>query len=288
VVKKRPIWLLSDRRYLKQRMPSALRRWLERQGWTVELVAVDDGECVSALAPFEPVPAGSPLDGLEAGDLVVCRTRDPFGLAVLAQAEARGARSYDSSTAVDAVRDKVRSTLALAQSGVRVPETFVFRRPEDLGRLPERLFPLLLKPRDGDNANGIRLVAHPAELGALSWPEPVAVAQRYIDVGQVELKVYVADDEIWAIRRPSPLTRANGLVTRIPVTPALEEIAYACQGIFGLRLLGIDVLESSDGPLVVDVNEFPNYTAIEEAPAVIGALVAAEAEAALVSAGTAP
>jgi glutathione synthase/RimK-type ligase-like ATP-grasp enzyme len=264
-------------------MPSALRQWLEGSGWDVELVIADDGAPLSALSPLDAVSPASPLAHLEAGDLVVSRTRDAFGLALLAEAEARGARSLDSSSAVDGVVDKVRSTLALAQAGVPVPESVVVRRPEDLRSLPERLFPLLLKPRGGDNGDGLRLVRHPDELTSLTWPEPVVVAQRYVEVGQVDLKVYVADDAIWAIRRPSPLTGRSGPIAQIAVTPELEELANACQGIFGLRLLGIDVLESKTGPLVVDVNEFPNYSAIDEAPAVIGRLVAAEAEAGLVA-----
>ncbi len=264
-------------------MPTALRQWLEANGSTVEVVVADEGELLSTLSPLESVSSDSPLEGLEAGDLIVCRTRDPFGLALLAEAEARGARSYDSSSAVDGVVDKVRSTLALAQAGVPVPESFVVHRPEDLGRLSKRLFPLLLKPRDGDNANGLRLVRDPGELTSVRWAQPVVVAQRYVEVGQVDLKVYVADDEIWAVRRPSPLTGKSGPIARIAVTAELEELANACQGIFGLRLLGIDVLDSADGPLVVDVNEFPNYSGVEEAPEVIGRLVAAEAEAGIVA-----
>jgi ribosomal protein S6--L-glutamate ligase len=260
-------------------MPSALRQSLELHGRTVELVVVDDGEPLDPLSPLD-LPSPSPLAGLEPGDVVVARTRDPFGLALLAQAEARGARAYDSSAAIEGVRDKIRGTLALEQAGVPVPETFIVRRPAHLRSLPAYVFPLLLKPRDGDNANGLRLIRDPGELASLEWSQHVVLAQRYVEVGHVDVKVYVADEHIWAVRRPSPLTGRSGPVTRVPVTSEHEELATACQGIFDLRLLGIDVLESSGGPLVVDVNEFPNYSGIEEAPEVIGGLVAAEADAA--------
>jgi glutathione synthase/RimK-type ligase-like ATP-grasp enzyme len=55
---------------------------------------------------------------------------------------------------------------------------------------------------------------------------------------------------------------------RIELTPELEELARACG-----ELYGVDVLVSPDGPLVVDVNEFPNYTGVEEAPVAIAELV---------------
>lgn len=58
----------------------------------------------------------------------------------------------------------------------------------------------------------------------------------------------------------------------------------ACGRVLGLRLFRVDLIESSSGPFVVDVNEFPNYTGIDAAPGVIGRLVLAEA--AVPSAGT--
>ncbi len=36
-----------------------------------------------------------------------------------------------------------------------------------------------------------------------------------------------------------------------------------------------DVLETGRGPVVVDVNDFPNYTGVEEAAAAIGSLLLA-------------
>jgi glutathione synthase/RimK-type ligase-like ATP-grasp enzyme len=57
------------------------------------------------------------------------------------------------------------------------------------------------------------------------------------------------------------------------VTPALRRIADGCRAEFRLPLFGVDVLESADGLAIVDVNEFPNYTGVAEAPAAIGRLL---------------
>jgi glutathione synthase/RimK-type ligase-like ATP-grasp enzyme len=59
----------------------------------------------------------------------------------------------------------------------------------------------------------------------------------------------------------------------VELTPALARLARACQEVFQLELYGVDVLDSPRGPLVVDVNEFPNYTGVEEAPHAIAELV---------------
>ncbi|MGH2499312.1 MAG: ATP-grasp domain-containing protein, partial [Candidatus Limnocylindria bacterium] len=209
-------------------------------------------------------------------ELVVARSRHPFALGLLQQAEARGARTFDRCAAVLAVRDKARCVLALARGGVPVPPTFLAHRPVDLRHVPARLFPLLLKPILGDNARGIRLVQHPAELSSIPWGEEQVLAQQYVDAGGIDLKVYVAGERVWVTRRRSPLQVAQAPAVPGDLTDELRRLVRLCRRRFGLRLFGLDVLESGAGPLVVDVNEFPNYTGVAEAPdSIAGLLLAA-------------
>lgn len=248
------VWVLTDRRYLAQRMPSALLEWLAGHTETCVVLADDPG---------------SSWDALRAGDVVVTRSRHPHAGALLAQAEARGAYAIDGAAASAHVRDKGRATAALARRGVPVPATKLVRDGAELAGLS---FPIVVKPVFGDNARGVRVVRDPAEVGAL--PEGM-LAQSYVETGGIDLKVYVAGRSIWAVRRPSPIVSIDFAAVRAPVTGELRRLVEACRAEFGLALFGLDVLESPDGPVVVDVNEFPNYTGIDEAPAAIGSLVLA-------------
>jgi ribosomal protein S6--L-glutamate ligase len=265
------IWVLTDRRYLQQRMPGALIAWLEEQGQAVRMVVADDGSRVSLLAPEDG--AVSAWTGLRPDDVVVARSRHPFALALLKEAESLGARTVGSWSAVQQVRNKVRCVLALKESGLPVPETFLASRPGDLAQLEPSSFPLLLKPFQGDNARGIQLVRAPEELTSVEWSEAIVLAQRYVEAGGIDVKLYAAGDQVWAIRRPSPLTNGNDRPIPVPVDAALEGLARECAATFELALLGIDLVEGPQGPLIVDVNEFPNYTGIDEAPAAIGRLL---------------
>jgi ribosomal protein S6--L-glutamate ligase len=265
------IWVLTDRRYLQQRMPGALIAWLEEQGQAVRVVVADDGSRVSLLAPEDG--AVSAWTGLRPDDVVVARSRHPFALALLKEAESLGARTVGSWSAVQRVRNKVRCVLALKESGLPVPETFLASRPGDLAQLGPSSFPLLLKPFQGDNARGIQLVRAPEELTSVEWSEAIVLAQRYVEAGGIDVKLYAAGDQVWAIRRPSPLTNGNDRPIPVPVDAALEGLARECAATFELALLGIDLVEGPQGPLIVDVNEFPNYTGIDEAPAAIGRLL---------------
>jgi ribosomal protein S6--L-glutamate ligase len=265
------IWVLTDHRYLQQRMPGALTAWLEEQGHAVRMVVADDGSRVSLLAPEDG--AVSAWTGLERDDVVVARSRHPFALALLKEAESLGARTVGSWAAVQRVRNKVRCVLALKERGLPVPETFLASRPTDLAQLEPSSFPLLLKPFQGDNSRGIQLVRAPEELASVEWSEAIVLAQRYVEAGGIDVKLYAVGEQVWAIRRPSPLTNGNGRPVAVPVDAALERLARECAATFELPLLGIDLVEGARGPLIVDVNEFPNYTGIDEAPAAIGRLL---------------
>ncbi len=272
------VWVLTDRRYLDQRMPAALIEWLRGEGCAPTIIVADDGARLCSVAPLTQSLVPSAWERLEPGDLVVTRSRDAFALALLEEAEARQARTLDGAQAVQRVRHKATCALGLARRGLPIPPTLLASGPDDLGGLPESAYPLVVKPVLGDNAQGVRILASRAELDSIEWDGQPLIAQAYVDAGGFDIKLYVAGEEIWATRRPGPLSDLDDPVTRVAVTPALRRIAEGCQQEFGLTLFGVDVLESEDRLAIVDVNEFPNYTGVEEAPAAIGALVLAEAE----------
>ena len=269
----REIWLLTDTRYLRQRMPEAVAGWLEGEGEPPRLVVADGGDLGNERGA-DHSPGVPPWSGVRRGDLVVARSRDPRALALLERAEAFGAEPLDGAASVERVRDKARCWAALERRGLPVPPTYLADRPAELAELPPHAFPLLLKPVHGDNGRGLRLVRHARELAGLEWPHGRVLAQRFLDVGEVDLKVYVAGDEIWAVRRPSPLSERDDVPEPAEVTPLLRDLVDECRDEFGLVLFGIDVLELGDGSVaIVDVNEFPNYTGVDDAPAAIGRLV---------------
>jgi ribosomal protein S6--L-glutamate ligase len=265
------MWVLTDHRYLEQRMPRAVVSWLEGHGQAVRLLVADEGQQLSLLAPGEP--SVSVWADLEPGDLVIVRSRHPFALALLREAESRGASTVITWRAIQRVRNKVRAALTLKEHGLPTPETFVANRPVDLARVRRSQFPLLLKPFQGDNARGIRLVRTPEELALVEWDEALVLGQRYVDVGDIDLKLYLAGERVWAVRRPSPLTNGNGRPVRERVDESLSRLALSCAAAFELPLLGVDVVQGDEGPLIVDVNEFPNYTGVAEGPEVVGQLL---------------
>lgn len=256
-------------------MPLALVERLAARGIETPVLSAD-----GLLASADPHGRAAPWRDLHAGDVVVARTRHRLALALLRAATRPGVAVLTPWRAIARVRNKARAAQLLAEHRIPTPVTLLCDAPGTLARLPRERFPLLLKPHLGDNAQGLVLVRDPEELGGLDWEDGIVLAQEYVDAGAVDLKLYAAGDRIWAVRRRSPLAAGPVEDPGVRVEPAAEhvELVRACRDAFGLDLMGVDVLETSDGPLVVDVNEFPNYTGVEEAPDVIAELVAAALE----------
>ena len=263
------VWILTDERYLGQRMPMALVEELRARSVATRIVLADGllvetGPRANGLAPWSEAVHG---------DIVVARSRNRLALALLRAAERLGVTVVPPSEKVAAVRNKVRAAQILSACGVPTPRTFVAGNPQLLKRLPAAEFPLILKPHLGDNGDGIRLVETPFGLDDVDWSDGLVLAQQFVDAGSIDLKLYVAGERLWAMRKPSPLAAGDGPVDEVAITPRLRTLAHRCRAAFGLELAGLDVLESSAGPLVVDVNEFPNYTGVPDAPAAIADLV---------------
>jgi ribosomal protein S6--L-glutamate ligase len=168
-------------------------------------------------------------------------------------------------------------SITLANAGVPTPRTFFGALQHIASRVPKVSYPLILKPVFGDNCRGLRLVHGPDELTGLESPDLVALAQHFVPSDGVDLKLYGIGDELWAVRKPSPFKgaarsslanhsdRSDARAELLPLTPALLELGRRCRALFGLELYGVDCLQTSEGAVVIEVNEFPNYTGVPDA-----------------------
>lgn len=54
---------------------------------------------------------------------------------------------------------------------------------------------------------------------------------------------------------------------RVPLSAEVAAIAAQVGAVYGLDLYGVDVLLGPDGPVVVDVNDFPSFRQVPDAAA---------------------
>jgi ribosomal protein S6--L-glutamate ligase len=262
--------VLAERRYLRQRQPAGLIAALRAAGYPVELL--------------EPGPAATAWLAECRPDVLVARGRSDDLLQLLAVAEAAGVPVVDTVASVWAVRDKAEMYRRLRHARLPLPLTCRATTTE-LALLPDDAFPLVLKPRFGDNARGIRLLRDRAALAGMTLPgagraaDGELLAQVFVPGDGRDLKLYGIGREVVAVRRPAPVALlphrppASPAVELVPVTAALRALAHRCADAFGLSLYGVDCVETHAGPVVIDVNDFPNFTGVPDADVLLAAHV---------------
>lgn len=252
-------------RYRTHQQPRGLAAELRARGHRVRLIDLDS-------AAIDLGDAGWCADL----GVLVCRGRSAAALALLAAAEQRGVPCINTPGAIAGVLNKAALGARLSAAGIPAPVTLL-GSPRELASHPAALPPLILKPICGDNANGLRIVWNRQQLRDIHWPEGVAIAQWFVRTDGTDLKLYGAGSRVWAVRKPSPISETDGSPVRrdgaagteVALTAELAELAQHCKEVTGLQLYGVDCVTTPDGPLVIEVNDYPNYTGIK---AVDGAL----------------
>jgi ribosomal protein S6--L-glutamate ligase len=213
----------------------------------------------------------------------------PHCLAVLTQMENLGIPLTASSSAIRRSKDKMACLQALCAAGVPVPPTALARQSPDEEWAVEEVGgpPVVLKFLTGTHGVGVFL-AESAEsaksiLDAMWSLEKNLIVQRYIHIARGrDLRLFVVGDEVVAaIRRVAREGgfRSNlhhgGRPEALDPSPELVQLALRSSTALGLDIAGVDIIESEDGPLVLEVNSSPGLEGIEDTTGVdiAGAIV---------------
>jgi ribosomal protein S6--L-glutamate ligase len=262
--------IIAERRYLGQRMPAELLRALLEAGYSADIICSDDVVC--------DFRSGTP--SFDTYDLVIARDRSLVGLSLLAWAEKAGGSVVNSRVAIEGVRNKAEMTATLFASGIPMPPTVVCRSADQLKSLADSYFPLVLKPNFGDNGNGVHVIRAGDLRQVKSRDSSVVLAQTFVPNDGFDLKLYVAGTRVWAVRKPNlwSSTNGHGQVSQVPVDEEMRSLALRCGAALGLEVYGVDTLPGPQGIQVIEVNEFPNFSGIVEAPRVLADFLAMKAK----------
>ncbi|MET8183234.1 hypothetical protein [Streptomyces sp. NPDC005336] len=258
---------LVEERYRHDGMPREVIRQLSAWGHQVDVVRPGS----SLLRMSDAVRAGS-------HDAWVLKTVSGGpGLTLLEAAAAVGLTTVNDARSIRGVRDKALAAAIGRSRGLPMPLTYAAARPEVLAEIPEAEFPLVVKPADGSSGRAVRLVPSPDRLAALGSEltgEGMLIAQPYVPNSGIDLKVYCVGGELYATERGSPLGPDRGVRgRRVALTPEVAAITAEVGSVYGLDLYGVDVLLGPDGPVIVDVNDFPSFKEVPDAAARVGRAV---------------
>ncbi len=249
---------IIEEQYRREPMPLVIADQLLQWGHTVDLLEPQAMvTCLSDLAEH----------GYDA--YVLKTLADGPGLSILEAAEAVGIPTINNSRSIRLVRDKAVATAFALSHGLPIPPTYFVAHPRLLSQIPAEDYPIVVKPSNGSSNRGIYRLNSPDELAALVIAEAndsFFLAQRYAENTGFDIKVYVTGQEVFAVAKKSPLQPeiTEGL---IPVTPQLRKLALGVGKLFGLDIFGIDIVETPNGLMIVDINDFPSFGRVPRAVA---------------------
>jgi [lysine-biosynthesis-protein LysW]--L-2-aminoadipate ligase len=233
----------------------------------VEYEKLDDRDIIFDLDRLHPT---HPFDVIM--ERCINHSRALYALEIF---HAWGIKTINSVQAARVCGDKLLTTQALLQHKVPVPHTMIAFTPESALQAIEQLgYPVVLKPCVGswgrliskvnDRQAAEALLEHKQILG--SYHHSIYYIQEYIDKPGRDIRSFVVGDAtIAAIYRTSDHwitnTALGGKASNCPITPEIDALSRAAAQAVGGGMLAIDLLESSAGLLVNEVNytmEFRN------------------------------
>ncbi|WP_299777577.1 30S ribosomal protein S6--L-glutamate ligase [uncultured Formosa sp.] len=202
-----------------------------------------------------------------------------YGCAVVRQFEMMNVFTIVTSDAIQRSRDKLRSLQRLSKAGIGMPKTVFTNYSRDVEEVIAHVggTPVIIKLLEGTQGLGVVLAetknAAESVLEAFNGLQARVIVQEFIkEANGADLRALIVDGQVvGAMKRQgkegefrSNLHR-GGSANIIKLDEAELKLAINAASALKLPVCGVDMLQSSRGPLLLEVNSTPGLEGIEAA-----------------------
>ena len=202
-----------------------------------------------------------------------------YGCALTRHFESLGVFALNNSAAITQSRDKLFSLQLMLDKGLDIPTTGFANSPMDTNDLIDMVggAPLIVKLLEGAQGRGVVLAetkkAAESVINAFKSLRANLLVQEFIKEAQgKDLRCFVIDGKVVASiqREAAPGEfRANihqgGSASVVKVSAEEKKLAIQAAKAMDLKVAGVDIIRSSKGPLLLEVNSSPGLEGIEAA-----------------------
>ncbi len=236
---------------------------------------INHAECYVTVEKNRPVVRyqGDDLTDIDAIIPRIGQSITKYGSAMVRQFEMQGVYTPSSSIAINRSRDKLRSMQILGRADVGIPKTVFARETSDVDDVIEQAggTPLIIKVARGTHGNGVVLAetkkAAQAVMQAFYVEGVNFLVQEFIEESAGEdIRAFVVGGRVVASMKRQSLDddfRSNlhqgGEGSPVKLTDEERKIAVKAARAMGLSICGVDMMRSSRGPLVLEVNPSPGF-----------------------------
>jgi len=248
-----------------------------------EPVVLDPLKCFLVLARRSPrIYYGAADRPLPPMDLVIPRigaSVTEHGLAVVNQFDMMGVPLINNSQPIARSRDKLRCFQLLTRKDINMPRTVVAREPHQIGPALEAVGgpPVVLKLIQGTQGIGVILAeteqAVQSVLDTLWSLGKTILIQEFVaeSEGKDIRALVVGNRVVTAMRRQARFGEFRSNIHRggdgaiVELDEDYKRAAVQATQVVGLRVAGVDLLESREGPKVLEINSSPGFEGLERA-----------------------
>lgn len=173
--------------------------------------------------------------------------------------------------------DKLLTHLELQQHKIPMPKTYIASSSESMKSILEKItYPIVMKIPSGTQGKGVMFAdsfsSASSMFDALNALKQPFIIQEYVETGGADIRTIVVGDEIVACmkRKANPKEKranihAGGTGDAYVPTGEIKKVAIQTAKAIGADICAVDILESSKGPLVIEVNLSPGLQGITKA-----------------------
>jgi ribosomal protein S6--L-glutamate ligase len=246
-----------------------------------EILVVDHTKCDLIIEKRKPVIIykGKNLEQIDAVIPRIGASVTFYGTAVVRQFEMMKVFTAIESQALLRSRDKLRSLQILSRAGLGLPKTVFTNYSRNVKEIVQAAggAPVVVKLLEGTQGLGVVLAetdnAAESVIDAFNGLKVRVIVQEFIaEAKGADIRAFVVDGVVvGAMKRQAKKGefRSNlhrgGTAEVIELTEEEENAALKAARVMGLGICGVDMLQSKNGPLILEVNSSPGLEGIEKA-----------------------
>ena len=197
-------------------------------------------------------------------------------ISLLEHMEVAGIKVVNSTYPFRRSRDKYATQYVLHAAGIPIPQTFTTESLARAYQITNEMGKTIYKPILGSMGRG-SMKFDDADLAynayrLLDRLHHPLILQKYVQTPGRDIRVFIVGDElVGAVYKylPEGEWKSNvaqgGKMVEEEMSDEIIEMAFEANEAMGLDYSGVDILESSEGPIVLEVNASPGWQGLKKA-----------------------
>ncbi|MCF6276950.1 MAG: RimK family alpha-L-glutamate ligase [Candidatus Magasanikbacteria bacterium] len=212
----------------------------------------------------------------------VSSTSSVFHKSILHQFELNGTKVINRIQGISQTRDQFHTLQILAKYSIPTPKSFLLGSIKQIDSIIKEIGkpPYIVKILDSKKGRGVFILESKRSLisfasiivGSREFP-PLLIQEFIAEAKGKDIRVFIIGNKVVASMERKAMKKGEfrsnyklgGSVKKIKITKEEEKLALKAAKVCGLQIVGVDIIRSKKGPLIIELNSNPGLEGITKA-----------------------